>query len=210
MEKVDLRAVGARERASDFELATRCIAGDPTAQRELFERERSHVHRALYRVLGSNAAMEDLVQEAFLEIFRSLKGFRGEAQLATWVTRIAVRVAYAHIGRTSARRKNTVHLESVPELPAEDPSAERRAVARQATMRLYGILRQVEPKRRIAFTLHVLDGRPLREVAELMEATLVATKTRVWRARREIEHQAAVDPVLVEFLRSANGRTGAV
>ena len=82
---------------ADLELAKRCCSGERAAQRDLFHREKRRVHAALYRILGTNTDMDDLVQEAFLEIFRTLHHFRGEALLGTWIDRIAVRVAYAHI-----------------------------------------------------------------------------------------------------------------
>src|ERR1700722_20320359 len=99
-------------RRDDFELARRCVSGDPAAHRELFQRERRRVHVILYRVLGSNGDMEDLLQETFIEVFRSIPGFRGEAALGTWLDRIAVRVAYAHLTR---RRVEGVRLSVVPE-----------------------------------------------------------------------------------------------
>lgn len=61
----------------------------------------------------------------------------------------------------------------------------------------------MDAKLRLSFTLHAIDGRPLSEVAELMDASLVATKTRVWRARRELAERARRDPVLAGFLPSA-------
>ena len=182
---------------ADLVLADRCLSGDREAQRELFQREKRRVHATLYRVLGSNSEMEDLVQESFIEVFRSLAGFRGEAQLSTWIDRITVRVAWAHLTR---RRVRPVRLEVVPDMPAGDPSAEQRAALRQAARRMYEILDRLDAKLRLAFTLHVLDGRSLAEVAELMDASLVATKTRVWRARRIVEKRARVDSLLAEFL----------
>jgi len=182
---------------ADLSLAQRCVAGERAAQRELFERERRRVHAALYRILGSNVNMDDLVQEAFLEIFRSLKNFRGEASLGTWVDRCTVRVAYAYLTR---KRPRAAQLELVPEIPSDDPSAEARVLAREAARRLYAELDRIEPVHRLAFTLHAIEGRPLEEVARLMEATVVATKARVWRARQALEKRAKRDPVLAQFL----------
>jgi RNA polymerase sigma-70 factor (ECF subfamily) len=183
----------------DPSLAARCVAGEGSAQRELFDRHRRHVHATLYRILGSNGDMQDLVQETFLEIFRSLPGFRGDASLSTWLDRIAARVAYAYIRR---RPPQAARLELVPETASGDPSAEDRAMARDAARRLYAVLDRIEARQRIAFTLHVVDGRPLQEVAQVMDASLVLTKTRVWRATREIEKRARRDPTLAGFLRN--------
>ena len=187
----------AMKASADLKLAGLCIAGDRRAQRELFQREKRRVHATLYRILGNNREMEDLVQESFLEVFRSLRHFRGEAQLSTWIDRIAARVAYAFLTRS---RSSATLLEVVPDIAGDDPSAEERALAREAARHLYTALDRIEAKQRIAFTLHVIDGRPLREVAEVMESSLVATKTRVWRARRELEKRARKDSVLGSFL----------
>ena len=186
----------------DLALARRCAGGDTAAQRQLFREQRMRVHRTLYRILGSNREMEDLVQDVFIEVFRSLDRFRGEAKLSTWIARISSRVAMAHIGR---RRPVAQSLDSVPEVAAREPSAEKVAEVREAAERLYRALDRVDAVQRVAFALHVIEGLPLREVADVMEASLVATKSRVWRARRELERRASRDPLLAGFL--AAGRT---
>ena len=186
----------------DLALARRCASGDTAAQRQLFREQRMRVHRTLYRILGSNREMEDLIQDVFIEVFRSLERFRGEAKLSTWIARITTRVAMAHIGR---RKPAVQSLETVPEVPAREPSADTVAEAREAAERLYRALDRVDAVHRIAFSLHVIEGLPLREVAEVMEASLVATKSRVWRARRELERRASRDPLLAGFV--AAGRT---
>ena len=110
-------------RNADLELAKSCCAGDARAQRDLFHREKRRVHATLYRVLGSNADIDDLVQEAFLEIFRGLGAFRGEASLATWINRVVVRVAYAYIAK---RKPSAISLAMVREIPSGDASAASR------------------------------------------------------------------------------------
>lgn len=184
-------------RTADFELAQRCCAGEPSAQRDLFHREKRRVHATLYRVLGSNSDIDDLIQEAFLEIFRGLAGFRGDASLSTWIDRITVRIAYAYIGR---RKVASVPLALVAEVPAGDATAEQRAMSRQAARRLYAVLEGVEARQRIAYLLHVVDSWSIREVAVAMEATEVATRVRVWRARRFVEAASRCDPLLVDFV----------
>ena len=191
------RAIPA-EAAGDLELARRCAAGDIAAQRQLFREQRTRVHRTLYRILGANTDMEDLIQDVFLEVFRSLHHFRGEARLSTWIARITTRVALHAIGK---RKPPAQSLDAVPlELSAHGPSPDRVVQARQAAERLYQALDRVDPVQRIAFALHVIEGLPLREIAEITESSLVATKSRVWRARREIERRARRDPLLAGFL----------
>jgi RNA polymerase sigma-70 factor (ECF subfamily) len=190
-------AIAASTNDQDLDLASRCAAGERAAQKQLFDDNRGRVHATLYRILGSNRDMEDLIQESFLQVFRSIASYRGDARLSTWISRISARVAYTYLSR---RQLPMVTLESVPDAPAGDPSAERQAIAREAARRLYGVLDRIDAKQRIAFALHVIDGRPLREVAEITDATMVAVKTRVWRARKEVAKRARHDPLLASYL----------
>ncbi len=155
------------------------------------------MHATLFRIVGSNQGMDDLVQETFLQVFRSLHSYRGESRLASWIDRCAVRVVYASFG---AKKRHGRHLELVTEIASDDPSQERRAMAREAARRLYVILDALDAKQRVAFSLHALDGHPVAEVAHLMDATVIATKTRIWRARQFVESRAAKDPLLKNYV----------
>jgi len=192
-----LRAITAPD---ERDLVARSVAGDRSAQRRLFESEKRRVHATLYRVLGPNQQLDDLVQDVFLTVFRSLHTFRGESSISTWIDRCAVRVALAHM----RARKGRPALELIAEnVPSGDPSAERRALAREATRHLYAALDALPAKQRTAFALSAIDGREVPEIAELMGATAVATKARIWRARLYVEKRARVDPVLAEYLLAA-------
>lgn len=185
-------------RGHDLALAQRAADGDRAAQRELFHGQKAGVHHTLFRILGANRDLEDLIQDAFLEIFRALPSFRGDSTLHRWCQVIATRTAYLAIER---RKPPSVDLEVVEnEIVDKDPDAHRIALARQAARRLYAALDRIDPKQRIAYTLAVIDGRPLAEVAQLTESSLVAVKTRVWRARRDLMKRAAKDPVLASYL----------
>src|SRR5678815_691171 len=84
---------------ADLMLVDRCMDGEQAAARELFRAHQGRVHATLFRVLGANRDMDDLMQETFIQVFRSLKSFRGEARLATWIDRIAARVAYRYLAQ---------------------------------------------------------------------------------------------------------------
>lgn len=188
-------------------LVDRCLTGEAAATRELFRRHRARVHASLYRVLGSNRDMEDLLQDAFLQVFRSLRGWRAEASLATWIDRVAVRCAYRYLSQRG-RRVATEPLDDREGEPGALASTgagpgPRRQLARDGVARLYAVLDDLSPAARLAFTLHEIDGRPLAETAALVGSSVTATKLRVWRARKRIEAAAAADPVLREFLAPA-------
>lgn len=181
-------------RTDDTALADRCARGDRVAQRELFQRTRAAVHRTLFRVLGSNAELEDLLQETYLAVFRSIGSYGGRSSVLTWCCSIAAHTALSHL-----RKRKLVPM-AVIEAPSLAPGADRVLRARVAAARLYALLDRIDPVQRVAFTLAVVDGRPLAEVAELTGASLSAVKTQVWRARNALDKRAAHDAVLSEYI----------
>lgn len=181
------------------ELARRAGSGDRVAQRELFQALKPCLHATLYRVLGSNAHMEDLLQDTFIEVYRSLPSYRGDAKLSTWADRIALRVAYRHFKRERSARRRAL---AEPALSLVS-SSEEEMLHREGVRRLYTVLSALKPEARVAFALFAVDGRSLREVADLMGATLMATKSRIWRARRELNAAAQADGILARYLGGA-------
>jgi RNA polymerase sigma-70 factor (ECF subfamily) len=187
----------------DVLLVDRCLTGEPAATRELFRRHRARVHASLFRVLGTNRDMDDLLQEAFIQVFQSLRNWRAEASLSTWIDRVSVRVAYRYLSQRGRRIVTTELMEddsASDGVTVTDGPGARRQLARDGVKRLYDVLDELGAASRLAFTLHEIDGRPLAEVAALVGSTVTATKLRVWRARKKIEQAASADPVLREFI----------
>ena len=183
----------------DVLLVDRCLTGEPAATRELFRRHRGRVHACLFRVLGSNRDMDDLLQEAFIQVFQSLRGWRAEASLATWIDRVSVRVAYRYLSQRG-RRIQTDPLVDEDAVPGGEEPGARRQLARDGVKRLYAVLDELGAASRLAFTLHEIDGRPVADVAELVGSSVTATKLRIWRARKRVQEAAAQDPILSEFI----------
>lgn len=190
-------------RALDLALARRCVAGDRDAQLALFRREVDRVHRVLRRILGGGADVEDAAQDAFLALYRSLSGYRGEALLATWIDRITVRTAIAFLRRRTPVASGDA--DAAETLADPGPRPDDRLADHELSQRLYAALGRLDPRQRVAFVLHVIEDHSMAEVAALMGATRVATKTRVWRAQRALERRAARDPVLAALLAAKGG-----
>src|SRR5262245_18493702 len=131
---------------AERELVRRCAAGERVAQTRLFRQEVRRDHGLLYRVLGPNGPPEDLIQETFLRVFRSLGQFRGDSQLSTWIGGIALNVAYGHL-RTNP--PPAVRLELVPDTRVTLGDADQQLAARQGLRRVYQILDRLEPRLRI-------------------------------------------------------------
>ena len=184
--------------SGDSALAGRAAQGDRAAQREIFHALKSTVHATLYRVLGSNEHMEDLLQDVFIEVFRSLGSYRGEAKLTTWADRIAVRVAFHYLKRQSGHELR--ELDSEPPSLRLVGSPEDDAQHREGVARVYAALGKLKPEYRIAFALFALDGRSIEEIASITNVSLVAAKSRISRGRHKLWSLARKDDVLMTYL----------
>lgn len=185
----------------DVVLVDRCLEGEEAAARELFRKHKARVHACLFRVLGGNRDMDDLLQDVFIQVFQSLKGWRAEASLATWIDRIAVRVAWRYLSQRKATPPTLELVEDAVPIALVNPAlGARKAMAREGVRRLYAAMDRLPPAARVAFALHEIEGRGMAEVATLTGASVTATKLRVWRARRALVAAAAADPVLREML----------
>ena len=182
--------------AARVELARRAATGERAAQRALFHELRRPMHATLYRVLGSNRHLEDLLQEAFIELFRSLPSYRGDAKLTTWADCITARVAFRHLRRGRLLLVPTP-LASVPSAAAPP---DREVHAKLGIERLYAAMDEMHPNYRIAFALFWIDGRTIEEVAEVTGVSAIAAKSRIWRARRWLRNRAKGDRVLAGYL----------
>src|SRR4030095_6504803 len=88
----------------DLELVRRFQAGEEGAFDQLVEAHRREIYRLAYRLLGNHADADDLAQEAFLRVYRSLGRFRGEASFRTWTTRIVLNL-FTHRRRALASHR---------------------------------------------------------------------------------------------------------
>jgi RNA polymerase sigma-70 factor, ECF subfamily len=178
-------------RTDDASLVERILAGDERAFATLYRGHVDRVFGLLTRLLGPISEREDLVQQVFVDVYRALPGFRGEAAFSTFLYRIATRAAYDHLSRKQRRRTSVELDESCDELAADEPSPAERAHKRRELERAFELLARLKPKKRIAFVLVVVEGMSLREAAEVVGATPDAVKQRVLHARREIEQMEA-------------------
>lgn len=171
-----------------------CRRCDKASLAAVFRAEAPFMERVLQRIVGSRSDVEDLLQLSFEYAIRAFPSFRGEASVRTWLTRIAVRTALHHL--KSPARKRRVSFEVIEggqgALSPSRPQHEAEARARLAV--LYEHLAELDPKQRTAFVLFQVEGRPMEEVAALMDTNVSTTKSRVMWARRKLFARLSKDP----------------
>ncbi len=164
------------------ELVTACQSKERQAQSEFYLKYRAEVARTVYKVLGPDADMEDVIQDVFIEVFRCIHKFKGKAKVTTWLYRVCVNVALQRL----RKRKRRPEGYQLPE--EEQPNFETplRNLERKENNRIvYEILDTVAPKKRVVFVLHEIMGLKAKEISKLVEANVLTVRTRLHYARKE-------------------------
>jgi RNA polymerase sigma-70 factor, ECF subfamily len=179
----------------DDELVTRCQCGDAKAFSELFRRHRGSVARLIQRLGARPGDQDDLLQEAFVQVHKSLPDFRGQSRFATWLYRVTVNVVLMY--RRSSRSRPAL-VEALPWtptpseqlLPDDEMARSRRVEA------LYRLLDKLSDKKRTVFVLHELEGLAPNEIGKIVGAPVLTVRTRLFYARRELTALMREEPVL--------------
>ena len=166
------------------EMVQRCVEGDTTAWRALYDRHFPDVERLVASLGILDAEADDICQEIFVIIYRNLARFRGEARLSTWIYRLATREAIRF-----ARRRRLVRglselfareKRDAPRADWSESEAGRRHYLRQ-------LLDKLSPERRLALVLYEIEGVPVSEIARISDCAENTVWTRLHRARTDLE-----------------------
>lgn len=181
--------------AEDAELVRRCREGDEAAFERLFLRHRGSVLALVHRLMGPGPELEDLVQDVFVQVLRTLGTFREEARFSTWLYRVALNVVLMH--RRARGRRPRLVAEELAQPPIETgPSAHATLESRRRVAAFYALLERLSEKKRTVFVLHELEGLPPARIAELVQAPVLTVRTRLFYARKELAQLVAAEPVL--------------
>jgi len=165
--------------SADAALVTRCLQGDPAAARELVERFQTDVLAVCRRLLAHLHDAEDVAQEVFLRVFRSLNRWDHARPLRPWVLGIAVNRCRTAIGKRGKGPELADYLHDAPDRTPPDDSAETAREIRAAVDALRGEYREV-------FVLFHEHGQPYEAIAEAVGRPVGTVKTWLHRARLEI------------------------
>jgi len=169
---------------ADLDLAAACQRGDLAAYEHLYRVHGARLKSVAFNLLGSSTDAEDAVQETFLRVYRSAKGFKGQSAFATWIYRILVNCCYD-------LRRRKAHLQQ-PEADAaegEEPAA-REAAAPAADhplrLALEACVARLSPKHREVFVLFEVQGFRHSEIAAMLDISEALSKNRLYEAKQQL------------------------
>jgi RNA polymerase sigma-70 factor, ECF subfamily len=201
--------------SDDAELVRRALARDDIAFRIIMERHNRRLYRIARGILRNDTEAEDVVQEAYVNAFTRLDGFRGDSSLATWLARIAMNEALGRVRRErlavdldtfEAQRTEAQIIQFPQAVTSDDPD---RTMAQREILQLVERATDNLPEIfRIVFITRVIEGMSVEETADLLGLQPKTVKTRLHRARRLVREQLdkQVGPVLMDAFPFAGRR----
>jgi len=174
----------------DAQLVERCLQGDEGAWEDLVKAHTRRVYSICYRFTGKDSEAQDLTQDVFLRVFKSVKSFRaGEGSFAVWLTRLTRNLLIDHYRRSKMERATDSIEEQLPMLE-EKTAIEARTDAvlagREASEALQGALAKLSPELRETVILRDLEELEYREIAQVLGVPEGTVKSRLNRGRAEL------------------------
>ncbi|HUJ73655.1 MAG TPA: sigma-70 family RNA polymerase sigma factor [bacterium] len=178
-------------------LVERCLGGDAAAWEEIVHLYHRRIYNVSYRFAGSAEDAEDLTQEVFIKMYRTLKSYDvSKGAFITWVTTIARNLLVDHF-RRSKHDRVTDSLESAPsgdqdaltlgeQLPDLGPSPDAGVQTQETQRAVHLALRRLSPELREAVILRDLQDLEYREIAQVLRVPEGTVKSRINRGRAEL------------------------
>ena len=175
----------------DTDLISRASAGDPAAFQALVERHRSMVYRVAYQFAGNHHDAEDIAQEVFIKVFRSLDRFRQDAQLTSWMYRIVMNACIDFRRRHSPAASAPFGEEAEQKMlntPEESPGPEDTTYAGELGEVLQAEIGRLPPGQRLVFVMRHHQGLKLCEIADALGLAEGTVKRQLHAAVHRLRH----------------------
>jgi RNA polymerase sigma-70 factor (ECF subfamily) len=176
----------------DESLVRRVVGGETACFELLMRRHNERIYRTVRAVLGDDADVEDVMQQAYVSAYQHLEGFEGRARFSTWMTRIAINEAYARLRK---RRRQPLIGDATPpwedagvpdEPEATGPSPEQIAARIEMQALLERAVDTLSVPNRMVFVLRSIEGLSTAETAACLDISEEAVKTRLHRANEAL------------------------
>jgi RNA polymerase sigma-70 factor, ECF subfamily len=175
---------------ADSLLVDRCMSGEEAAWEDLVKVHTRRVYAICYRFTGSDHQAQDLTQDVFLRVFKSLKSFRsGEGSFTVWLSRLTRNLLIDHYRRSKLERATDSIEGQLPMLEEKTAASARTdglLAGREASEMLQAALQKLSPDLREAVILRDLEELEYREIAQVLHVPEGTVKSRLNRGRAEL------------------------
>ena len=176
--------------ADDHHLIAACLAGDAAAFGGLVRRYQERLFNTVIRLVDNPEDANDVVQEAFLNAYQSLDGFKGDSLFFTWLYRIAVNTAISLRRKQRAAISIDANRNGSQVIDPHDPSEQNRPgyAIEQAEQRrrVQHALNRLSPEHRMVLVMKDMEGQKYETMAEILQVPIGTIRSRLHRARLEL------------------------
>ena len=165
----------------DVQLAA---AGDVEAFEKIYSRYHRRVYSICLRMTRSRSDAEDLAQEVFVQLFRKIGTFRGEASFATWLHRLTVNQVLMHFRKPVVRMEETTEDGAIPESLCVAQNRVQMSVVNSIS--LEAAVRQLSPGYRAVFILHDVEGYEHEQIGRMLGCAIGTSKSQLHKARMKL------------------------
>lgn len=197
---------GSPPEITDGQLVQRCIDGESPAWEELVTRYSRRVYNVAYQFTGRHEEAEDLTQEIFLKIYRSLGTFDLDAAFLPWLIRVSKNMCVDHY-RKRRRERLLVHgnWEKITNVACTRSNPYQKTFNRERRMILLRALEQIPPDLKAVVILRDLQGLTYQEISESMDLPEGTVKSRLNRGRLELARFIRGEDRSLERVASVSG-----
>jgi RNA polymerase sigma factor (sigma-70 family) len=166
--------------------------GDQTAFKQIVESSHGLVYNTALGIVQNAEDAEDVAQEVFIQLYESIRSFKGESRLTTWLYRITISKAMDHL-RRKKRKKRFAFVQSLfgadEELVHDPADFVHPGVTldnKETAAELFRAIDKLPSNQKIAFTLHRIEGLSYQEVSTIMQMSLASVESLLHRARKNL------------------------
>ncbi len=165
--------------------------GDKTAFEYLVRTHRQQVYNTCFKFLLDQADAEDISQEVFIEVYQSIKEFKGQSKLSTWIYRIAVTKSLDEIKKRNRKKRissvgKLLHLDDIAYWLSGGLRPDKKLEENETINSISKALNTLPDNQRIAFTLSKIEGYSNVEIAAILSTTVVSVDSLIYRGKKKI------------------------
>lgn len=161
------------------DLVRRCIRGDRRSQQKLYQGYSKAMYNICLRMMGSKMDAEDALQASFIDVFRNLKNFRGDASIGSWIKRIVINNCLNQI------RRNKVRFDDLPDSVTE-VAEEENEKTQYDIVAVHRAIQQLPDGYRTILNLYLLEGYSHDEISEILDISTSTSKSQFSRAKSKL------------------------
>ena len=169
---------------TDNELVIACLEGNQEAYSELITRYKRLIYSVAYKFSRDSDEVNDLAQEAFIKIYRSLSRYDSQYRFSTWSVKVATNICLDHVRR---KRLNSISLDEIENFTGKNNSPEEYYLRKEKSQALKNAIAGLPEIYRVPIIMYHQNGMSYKEIAEKLDKPMSIIKNRIFRARNTLK-----------------------